>query len=164
MIATLKRLVHWLHRLEDMLLIALLVMMMSAAVLQILVRNVSDSGIAWADPLIRILVLWAGLLGAMAATRQEKHITIDVLTRYLSPRARSVAGFLTMTATGILCAITAWFSLDLVRMEFGYHTPAFAGVPTWVCQSIIPAAFFIIAIRCLLTGMTHIHRVVVPKP
>ena len=33
--------------------------------------------------LIRILVLWVGLVGAMVASREDDHIHIDLLERYL---------------------------------------------------------------------------------
>jgi TRAP-type C4-dicarboxylate transport system permease small subunit len=160
----LQRVLDWLHRLEDLLLVSMLVMMMLASVVQILVRNLSDGGIVWADPMVRVLVLWAGLLGAMVATRQNNHITIDVLTRYLPARVKALAGFLSMAATSLLCGGAAWYAFRFVRMEFEFRTPAFAGIPTWACQTIIPAAFAVISIRCLVAAAGHLLSMAAPRP
>ena len=70
------------------------------AALQIVLRYGFDSGIAWADPLLRVLVLWLGLLGALAATRDRRHITIDVLSRMLPARAKAAADAATSRVLG----------------------------------------------------------------
>ncbi len=71
-----------LHRAEDALLVLLLSTMIVLASTQILLRNLFDSGFVWIDPLLRVLVLWLGLIGATVATRNNRHIRIDLLTRF----------------------------------------------------------------------------------
>lgn len=155
--------IKWLERLEDLILIFLLLTMIFMAVLQIILRNTIGSGIAWGDTMVRILVLWAGLVGAMAATRQNSHINIDVVTRYLSIRAVRLANAVTMSFTAAVCLLTSWFSLDFVRMEFEFKTIAFATVPAWVCQCVIPFAFLVIAIRCLGLASNFFRRFIYPE-
>ena len=67
--------------------------------------------------MIRIVVLWAGLLGAMVATRQNNHITIDVLTRYLSSRSKAAVHSVTLFFTGLLCLLTGYYSFQFVQIE-----------------------------------------------
>ena len=66
------------RRIEDAILSALLLFMILLAAAQIFYRNLFDSGISWGDALVRILVLWVGLFGAMAASRKGDHIKIDL--------------------------------------------------------------------------------------
>jgi TRAP-type C4-dicarboxylate transport system permease small subunit len=143
------RIMRILHRLEDLTLVLLLSTMIVTAVLQIVLRNTTGSALVWGDTLVRILVLWVGLVGAMVATRQNKHINIDVVTRHLSPDAARAVNGITFLSAFLICLVTAWYSLLFVRMEFDFTTPAFANVPTWACQTIIPAAFLVMALRCL---------------
>ncbi len=75
-----RRLIDRLHRAEDGLLALLLAVMIVLAGTQILMRNLFDSGFVWIDPLLRVLVLWFGLIGATVATRHNKHIRIDLLS------------------------------------------------------------------------------------
>ena len=71
-----------LYRVEDALLVVLLSAMILLASTQILLRNFFDSGFVWIDPILRVMVLWLGLIGATVATRYNKHIRIDLLSRY----------------------------------------------------------------------------------
>src|SRR4030067_3823713 len=75
----------------DGFLVALLAAMIGFAATQILLRNVFDSGITWAEPLVRLLVLWVGLARAIEATRQNDLIAINLLLRFLSERQRELA-------------------------------------------------------------------------
>ncbi|MBK6758569.1 MAG: hypothetical protein IPG70_13625 [Moraxellaceae bacterium] len=62
-----QRVLYVVHRLEDSILVALLLAMIVLAVTQIALRNGFDTGITWADALLRVMVLWIALLGAMVA-------------------------------------------------------------------------------------------------
>ncbi|MGH8560727.1 MAG: TRAP transporter small permease, partial [Nevskiales bacterium] len=84
----LQRGIRTLHALEDLLLALLLGAMVIVAAAQILLRNLFEWNFSWGDPLTRLLVLWVGLLGALAATRQNRHIAIDLVTHLLPPRVR----------------------------------------------------------------------------
>lgn len=157
-------LIHFLQRLEDALLVSLFVSMMLVAVVQIVVRNLIGAGIVWADPLVRILVLWAGLVGSMTATRQNSHISIDILTRFLPERFKLLANSLTLSVTSAVCGAGAWYSTQFVLMEREFGTEAFASVPIWVCESIIPIAFFVIAVRCLVLSAVSLKTSLRPEP
>jgi len=75
-----------LNKFEDWFLIVLLAIMVLLAVAQIFYRNMFGIGLVWADPLLRTMVLWVALAGAVIATRTNNHIRIDFFTRYISPR------------------------------------------------------------------------------
>ncbi len=145
-----------LHRLEDAALIVALLTMLVFALLQILLRNLMDGGILWAEPFLRILVLWVAILGAMVATRENNHISIDALSRYLSSRWRSVASVVTGSFASVVCLTVAWYSIELLRFEYEDATIAFASVPTWVCESIIPFGFLVMSIRFALHTVSTI--------
>jgi len=78
-----KQVQAFLYRVENGILVVLLLSMLAMAVFQIVLRNLFESGIVWGDILVRILVLWVGLAGAMVASRKGNHINIDILSRYL---------------------------------------------------------------------------------
>jgi TRAP-type C4-dicarboxylate transport system permease small subunit len=151
-----------LHRLEDGVLVGLLLLLISIAVLQILLRNLFDSGILWGDFLVRILLLWIGLVGAMVASRQGNNINIDLVTRYLPPRVQCMVNFIVDLFTAMVCVIVAYYSLNFVQMEFTYGGSAFAQVPLWLCQTIIPFAFTVIALRYLLLSFTNFLKLIKP--
>ena len=149
-----------LYRVEDSILVGLLLLMITMAVLQIFLRNLFDTGIVWSDVLVRILVLWVGLLGAMVASRQGNHINIDILDRFLPERAKVVVSFVVEVFTAFICTIVAYYSLQFVQMEFADGGMAFAKVPVWLCEAIIPFAFVVIAIRYILLSIINLKKIV----
>jgi len=142
----LERLDRWLTIVETTLLGAALAAMLGLSMTQIVLRNVFDAGIGWADPLVRVLVLWVGLLGAVTAARRNKHIRVDVLTRFLSPRWRALAGVVGHAVTSFVAALVGWHGARLVLMEREFETIAFSGIPAWTLQTIIPVGFGLIAL------------------
>ena len=150
-------------RLEDSLLIGLLLLMVGMAFTQILLRNLFDTGIVWGDVLVRLLVLWIGMVGAMVAARRSDHISIDIVTRYLPDKIKHLATCVTEFATAVVCSIVAYFSLKFVISEYQYGAAAFAGVPVWICELIIPFAFAIIALRYFLLCFVNLSNAVRPE-
>lgn len=144
------RLISIFQKIEDTILVSLLLTMITMAVLQIFLRNLFDSGIVWADPMVRVLVLWLGLIGAMVASRSGNHISIDVISRYLPGTLKQASGLVVNLFTAGISGLMAWHSFRFVAMEKADQMTAFANVPAWVCEAIIPVAFSVISIRYVL--------------
>ena len=155
---TLGRLARMAAAIEDGLLVLLLSAMIGLAGSQIVLRNLWAAGLFWADPLLRVAVLWVGLLGAMAATRDDNHITVDIVSRMLSERARSAGRVITDLFTSAVCGLLAYHGARMVRMDYEAGLVAFAAVPAWACELIIPIGFGVIAVRFLLSSLDHLWR------
>ena len=109
---------------------------------QILLRNLFGSGIDWADPLLRALVLWTAMLGALAAARDDKHIGLDLVTHFVHGRAKRVLRAIALTFAAAISAAMAWYGLNLVHARLmDPASVAFAGVPSWCVESILPVGF-----------------------
>ena len=134
-------------QLEDIILALLLGSMILLACAQILLRNGFDSGLTWADPLLRIMVLWIGLLGALAASRGNRHIVIDVLGPFLGPAKKRLAGILSYTFTTLVCLAVAWFACLFVFSEYETGLTGVLGIPIWLFESIIPFSFALMGLR-----------------
>jgi TRAP-type C4-dicarboxylate transport system permease small subunit len=143
----LTRLLSTIHRIEDGIIIMLLSTMLGFAVLQIILRNVFHSGIHWSDSFLRILVLWLGLMGAMIASRNGKHINIDLLSKYLPGKIADLSNIFCQLFTAVVSATVAYYSALFVLMEKASGDMAFANVPLWICEAIIPFAFAVISVR-----------------
>jgi len=143
----LQRLLRFSNRVEDTLLVFMLASMIVIASMQILLRNVLETGFAWGDPLLRILVLWVGLLGAMVATRKDNHISIDILTRYMSARSKRVSGVLSDMFTLCVCGVLSYHGVRFVMQDQEAGVIAFSGFPAWWFELIIPVGFAVMGLR-----------------
>ena len=149
--SVLERLGGILAAVEDGILVSLLATMIGLAATQIGLRILWDTSIGWGDPLLRVTVMWVGLLGAMAASRDDNHITIDLVSRFLEGRAQAATRILTGLVGAVVCSALAWHGMRFVLFEREDQAIAFASVPAWMCELIIPVAFGIMALR-FLTG------------
>ncbi|PLX93438.1 MAG: TRAP transporter small permease [Desulfuromonas sp.] len=153
MIEVVRKLRRRLHQFEDLLLSLLLCAMVLLAVGQIAMRNLFNSGVSWGDELLRIMVLWLTLLGAMVASREDRHITIDLFSRLLpKPLILPVRVFVDLF-TATVCAIVAWHALSFVRLEAEFGSTLLGDLPSWPLQAIIPVGFTVIALRYLLHAL-----------
>jgi TRAP-type C4-dicarboxylate transport system permease small subunit len=143
----LMRLLDILHRAEDLLIALLLTATMALALFQIVQRNIMGTGLLWGDILIRIMVLWLGMAGAMAAARERKHIRIDLLTHFLTPGLRQATESLSALFAAGVCLIAGYVSLQFVRSEYAAGDLAFGNVPYWLCETVLPLGFTVIALR-----------------
>lgn len=136
-----------LHGLENALLTALVGVLILLAGAQILARMLFDTGFLWADGLLRNLVVWIAMFGAMAAAREGKHLAVDLLPHLRDGWLRRLGGLLAQGFAAAICAALAWYSLQLVQLEREGGALAFANVPTWAVQTILPAGFAVMALR-----------------
>lgn len=144
---------RWLHRVEDLLLALVFAALLFLAVGQIAQRNVTGGGAVWTDELLRDLVLWLSLLGAMAASRTTRHIGIDFVTHFLPERLTRAVQALTMFCTAGISAAIGYYAWVFVRDERAFGGTALGGaIPSWIVQMILPVGFAVIAIRYLYHG------------
>ena len=114
---------------------------------QIILRIFFDNGIYWADSALRVIVLWIGMIGAMFASRSNKHIRIDILSRYLPEKIKHNVWRLTDLVSAVVCILVAYYSIQFIQYEYEDGQIAFANVPVWLCEVIIPFAFIIMGLR-----------------
>ena len=138
------------RRIEDLILALLLGSMISVAAVQVVLRNLFDSGLYWGDSMVRVMVLWVAMVGAMVASRDDSHIRIDIASRFLSERVKPYVSRITHLFTAFILALFAWASFEFVQYEYEDQTIAFASVPAWVCEAIMPLGAAIMSLRYAL--------------
>ncbi len=137
---------------ETALMALVLTAMIVLAAAQIALRNVWGGGLAWADEALRIMVLWLTMLGAVAAGRDQRHVSIDALSRYLPHRWRRGVGRTLDAFVAGVCGVLAWYSWLFVADSLAADDRILGGVvPAWSVQSILPVAFGLLGYRYLVT-------------
>lgn len=139
------------RRVETILLTLTVSAMVVLAATQIVMRNFWGIGIAWADEVLRILVLWVTMLGAIAASGEQRHVSIDALSRYLPGPVRSVSVRLTNAFTAVVCLALGWYSWLFVADSWSANDRVLGGsLPAWIVQVILPVGFILMTYRYLV--------------
>lgn len=138
--------------LENLLLAIILFSMIGLAAWQVVLRNVVGSGIGWADEALRLMVLWAAIVGAVAASRDNVHLRIDLLSRFLSRTGRMATAVFVDLFTVVVAGVLAWYSLEFVAESREFGDQIFGELPVWPFQAVLPAGFVLIAYRYLIAA------------
>ena len=153
MSAAIDNALAFLRRLEDGILVSLLILMIGMAAGQVVLRNFFDSGLYWSDSLVRVAVLWVALVGAMVASRDDSHIRIDLVSRLVSPAYKHLVERLTRLFTFIVLCLFTWGSGNFVYYEYVDEAIAFGDVPAWMLEVIMPVGGGVMAVRYLLLAI-----------
>ena len=155
---TLARLISIVTWIENALLIGMLALMVGLAAAQILFRNFFDISIFGADQMLRLLVLWVAFLGAVAASREGKHIHVDAIAHWLPGRVKSGVVAVTDLFTLGVCLTLSWQSLRFMQSARASGEMAFGTLPVWVAELILPLGFTLIALRYGLRFFHHVQE------
>ena len=143
---------------ETFLLVLVLGTMILLAAAQIALRNIWGTGFDWADEALRILVLWVTVLGAVAASREQRHVSIDALSRYLSSGIMRRTAVLVDAFTAVICAALAWYSYLFVADSWLTGDRVLGGdLPAWSVQLILPVGFSLIGYRYAVSCLRRTH-------
>jgi C4-dicarboxylate transporter DctQ subunit len=147
-------------RVEEGLISILLSLMILIAFLQIVLRNVFATGLFWADPFVRNLVLWVGFVGAVIATRAGRHITIDIVPQWVPPVGKAIIGLITQLFSAVICGLLTFAAFKFVRNEALMGSVTFLGIPGWVPQIIMPITFGVMSLQFLFHSLQTFSKII----
>ncbi len=128
----------------------IIVGMVLLAFLQVILRDFFNTGIMWADVVLRHMVLWTGMLGGVLATRQMRHIGIDLFPRLVGKTLKKVISI----SGNIFVLVVAYYlmraSASFVEVERQFRSMLFNDIPSWWGEIILPIGFGMIALQMVL--------------
>ena len=140
--------------LENVALVVMLGGMIALAFGQIVLREVFETGFVWADELIKLMVLWLAMIGAVAASRDDRHIRIDVLSQILPDGVIKYSRVLVDVFAAAVSAVIAWHAWRYLQLEIEFEDQVLIDTPAWIAHVVVPVAFALISYRfaCLAAG------------
>jgi TRAP-type C4-dicarboxylate transport system permease small subunit len=151
------------RNLETSLIVVVLGGLILLGAAQIVLRNFFSIGFAWGDGLARLAVLWLGLLGALAASGDGRHISMGAVTRWLPPKLRIAAGVCADVFGAAVSAALAWASWQFVNDSREFGDTMLGDVPAWWLQAIMPVAFALIAFQFVVHAVRRMRGVEVSE-
>lgn len=145
-------------RVEQFLLVTFLSFMILVAFLQIVLRNFFFTGLSWGDSLLRNLVLWIGFIGATLATKEGKHINIDLVTRWLPSLGKNVATLIIHLFSFSVCSLLTCAALKFIKNEVQMGNRTFLNIPVWIPEMILPITFTLMTFRFGLRSFKNLSE------
>ena len=146
-------------RVEQTLIVTFLGFMILIAFLQIILRNFFSTGLDWGDQLLRNLVLWIGFIGATLATREGKHINIDVVSRWLPSLGKNIVILITHLFSFFVCCGLTYAALKFIKNEVQMENMTFLNIPAWIPEMILPMTFGLMTFRFGLRSFKDLSEI-----
>jgi TRAP-type C4-dicarboxylate transport system permease small subunit len=145
-------------RVEQTFIVTFLGFMIFIAFLQIILRNFFSTGLDWGDQLLRNLVLWIGFIGATLATREGKHINIDVVSRWLPSLGKNIVILITHLFSFFICCLLTYAALKFIKNEVQMENRTFLNIPAWIPEMILPMTFGLMTFRFGLRAFKNLSE------
>ena len=143
---------------EDGLIVGLIGSIVLLSVTQVIMRLFFNFGFIWADELVKMLVLWATLVASISASRENKHLKIDLISNLIKPQYSMLLQAFNALVTSGVCWIIAWHAFRFIDLTFNFEEKVLINIPAWIAYSVIPLAFFLMGYRYLSVCIKHLFR------
>ncbi len=140
----------WFTRIFRGVLVAFFLVMAGLAILQVLLRTLFNGGLLWGDIAARYLVVWVGFIGAILASDDNKHFNIALLSRFLPARYEVWVDRVTSLFTAVVCVLMGNASITFLKVGIDPHSVVVLNVPSQLAAAIVPAGFYMMALKYLL--------------
>lgn len=151
-----------LARVETWLLVVFLGAMIVLAFAQVVLRNFFGTGFVWGDTIVRHLVLWIGFIGGALAAFEGRHISIDALSKFFSPRLKHTSAAVTNLFGAVVCYFLAQAAWRFTMDEKAAESILVLSIPSWTAVLIIPVGYMLIFVHFLLKVIEHGAAAVTP--
>jgi TRAP-type C4-dicarboxylate transport system permease small subunit len=114
-------------------------------------RYLLNSPKPWVDEVVGFLLVGSVMLAVAEALRRGEHISIDLVTDKLGPRARRAAAvfaLLAVLATAAALLWEGWETVAFARM-LGLMTDGYVTLPLWTLQLLVPIGGALLLLACL---------------
>lgn len=153
-----RRLEKWGTALENTTLVLLLGALMFLAVAQIVLRVGFSFGFSWADELIKLFVLWIALVASIAASRDNRHLRIDVLSHFVADRYARFPRIIVDAFAAFVCAVLAWQSWRYIQLTIEFEDTVLVDLPAWIAYFLLPLSFALMSYRFVLSSASEAIR------
>lgn len=150
----LKKICSIYNKLEEFLLVAMIISSLSILFLNVILRKFFNSAVYGADELARVLFIWMSWLGISIGERGSEHIKIDILTSKLHGASQKVIHLLSNAITFIilLCLVRYGGAVVTQYMRMGNTTPMYK-IPQWLVYGSLPFSCSVMSLRLLVNTL-----------
>lgn len=114
----------------------------------IIMRYFLKTGIPWSEEVATGCFVWTVFIGAAAAFKENQHIGIDILVKYLSDDKKHLVKLFVDVLLLIVIAFITVLSIQYIFTSYTKPTPVL-GVSSAYISSAIPVGFILMLMRSI---------------
>ena len=115
----------------------------------IFARYLGFAGIIWGVQFTEYALLWMTLLGAAWVLQRGRHVSVDIVTNQLGPKANAYLSVVHSMVGIILCAVLCWYGTIVTWGQYrrGVTDIQVVDIPKYMVLIIIPVGFFFLTLQ-----------------
>ena len=156
MVEKIDKILGWVFNLLKTLLIVLLVGMVGILIAHIWRRYVVNNSLTWSEELLKILLVWFGMLSVAVLAARREHVAIVIFKSKMPKAVANACTIITQVLTFAICVIGIVLGIKYCKTA-GYRLTPALRIPYGWAYSSIPVSFFFVALfelRNLIVDIT----------
>ena len=142
-------------RLEEIFLVILMIAAVAIVAAQVITRYVLKVSLPWSEEIARYMFLWLTWVGASYATKERKHVSIDIIYEKLPKAGKTVCTIISTIVWLIFLGMMFYLSFRLTRsVASGGQVAVGSGIPMWIPYASIPTGMGLMLFR-LIQNCVH---------
>ena len=138
------------EKIEELFLVVLMLLAVAIVAMQVITRYCLKIPLPWSEELARYIFNWLTWVGASYATKERKHVNIDVVFQRLPNLGKKACTIISTIVWIIFLAVMVKISLKLTMSVYsGGQVAIGSGIPMWIPYAAIPTGMSLMLFRLL---------------
>ena len=147
------------ERLEEIFLVILMIAATLLVAAQVVTRFILKVPLPWSEEIARYMFLWLTWVGAAYATKERKHVRIDIIYEKLPEAGKKVCTVISTVIWIIFLGIMVYLSFRLTRsVASGGQIAVGSGIPMWIPYASIPVGMGLMLFRLIQCSVKDIRQ------
>lgn len=152
----LDKFVEVIYKILKVVLCVVLISMVVILMAHILARYVFNNSLTWSEELLKILLVWFGLLSVSVLAARREHVAIVVFKEHMPKKVADILTKVTQVITVLICLVVIYVGVQYILSAGHRPTPALR-LPYGYAYAAIPVSFTFVTLfefRNLLVDLT----------
>lgn len=137
-------------KLEEMVLVAFLLIMILLVFLQVISRYIADFPMGWSQEVSRFILVWIAWISASYAVQQGSHIRVEFLSNKIKGKPKAAFELLVLIIWFIFSAILAFFGTEFILdLSQRMQTSPSLDIPMYIIYLAVPVAGVLMCFRLI---------------
>lgn len=157
MIEAFDKVITVLYKIIKVILCVVLLTMVGVLMAHIIFRYVLNNSLTWSEELLKILLVWFGMMSVAILAVRREHVSIVIFKEHMPKKMSAALTKLTQIITVVICLIVIYVGIQYVLAAGHRPTPALR-LPYGYAYASIPVSFVFVTIfelRNLIVDLTR---------
>jgi C4-dicarboxylate transporter DctQ subunit len=137
----------------------LILFLLITVCVDVALRNLTGRPTVWIVEISGHVLLYLPFLAGAWVLKNEKHVKMDLLLNYMSPKSQALLNGIMYSIGSIICLAIAWFGTQVTAelLRTGQPTQGVLLVPKWPIMIIIPLGFVLLFIEFIRRAQNYLN-------